>query len=271
LAKVDSPDNPDIPGNGGISNNNSKGAATGGNYGKSPLAQKLWEAVNQDILAWPSATDRDFNHIVYTGPDIIVPAFVLATLQSRGGVLMMHTGEGVTFSISYGDIPNGVGKDFTIDLSVKKDGPDTDISAQLLEEMLKGSLLSRRIPMTSHESFGMVVNQHYNVGAENAGNYANLYRYNKETVTFDYLGSYLINEEGQAMFGSTGGGDYLLTVTAERPDGKIAISNIHIVKPGDALSRIARRNNTTVARLIELNPWILNIDRIMPAQQIRIK
>ena len=54
-------------------------------------------------------------------------------------------------------------------------------------------------------------------------------------------------------------------------DAVTPVSSIYVVQRGDTLSRIARRNNTTVAKLAVKNPQIKNINRIMPGQIITIE
>lgn len=48
-------------------------------------------------------------------------------------------------------------------------------------------------------------------------------------------------------------------------------SSVYVVQRGDTLSRIARKNNTTVAKLAAVNPQIKNVNRIMPGQIITIQ
>jgi hypothetical protein len=138
---------------------------------------------------------------------------------------------------------------------------------------MEGTLESRRIPMETRESFGMTVNLHFGLGTKNTGDYANLYCYNETTGLFEYLGSYQVNKDGQAMFGIEEGADYLLTVTVEKPDEEIAVRgrNYYTVRLGDTLLRIASRNKISLARIMALNPDIKNADRIRPGQRIRIR
>jgi LysM repeat protein len=60
----------------------------------------------------------------------------------------------------------------------------------------------------------------------------------------------------------------VVTATPEEP-GIIAGTNLYIVQPGDTLSAIARRSNTTLGTLVQLN-GITNPNRIFVGQQIRL-
>jgi LysM repeat protein len=45
----------------------------------------------------------------------------------------------------------------------------------------------------------------------------------------------------------------------------------YTVKAGDTLTAIARRNGTTILRILELNPSITNPNKIYVGQKIRVK
>ena len=53
---------------------------------------------------------------------------------------------------------------------------------------------------------------HVHVGTENMGRIAYLYRYDAITKELTLKGSFLVTNEGQAMFRLEQGGDYLVTV-----------------------------------------------------------
>ena len=259
-----------------------------GDYCMSPQTPDLWRIVNDNIIKETgiNISTGKVNHFVNIGPEIIVPNFVLNSLKLKEPVitLMMYTCSGVSFSITSKNIPNRYNEAITavgpeagnIDLSINRTGMKAPVN--VIAEVLKDTVTNRLVPMASRERFGMVVNQHYNVGPANAGNFANLYRYNDRTGQFDYLSSYQINEKGQAMFATTIAADYLLTVTtakptltAASPDPAIVIPGSHIVMSGDTLLQIAKRYGVSLSQIKVLNPDISNIDRIKPGQIIRLR
>lgn len=79
------------------------------------------------------------------------------------------------------------------------------------------------------------------------------------------------------MFGITGGADYVLTVSVNRPTLPIVPtragtgSNYQTVVRGDTLSRIALRNGMSLSQLLALNPEITNPGRIRIGQLIRVR
>ncbi|MCL2253856.1 MAG: hypothetical protein FWC09_05365 [Lachnospiraceae bacterium] len=194
-------------------------------FGTSANAPATWAAVSNEVTklleSLPANTvAAGFNHVINTGADIIVPNAVFDTLKDTTATIMMNTGIGVTFSISGSNIPDGFDAS-SLDLTVRNGS--LHAPNNIVREVTKGTITSLQIPMKSRDDFGMVINQHYNFGSANSNNYANLYKYNEQTREFEYMGSFQINEKGQAMFGFTKGADYLVTVTADRPNKEIMI------------------------------------------------
>ena len=198
---------------------------------------------------------------VSTGRETVVPASVLQALTGKNLTLAMDTKEGLTFSINGINIPYVIQKaDLDLRLSKKGDAiPDA-----VMGEAGRDVIAHRQISMASHKEFGMIVNMHLALGSENAGKYANLYRYDAQEGKLVYQGSFRIIEEGQAMFCISGGADYLVTVTTAQPnDG-------YIVARGDTLSRIASRYGLRVKDILAVNPQIDNKNRIRVGQKINL-
>jgi hypothetical protein len=239
-------------------------------YGTVPEAPEYWKTVN-NTLQKENETAKEYTVNVDTGRNILLPvAMILDTLQGENGVLAMHTGLGVTFSVSSVNIPKKIPEN-NINLTIRSG--DAAIPAQLVNAKTEGVIASKQIPMASHEDFGMMVNMHFSLGAGNADKYANLYRYNSVVGQLEYLGSYGINPLGQAMFGITGGAEYLLTVTDQKPDEKpISIgAGAYYVRSGDTLSSVARKHGVTLAAIHALNPEIMDLNKIRPGQVIKLK
>jgi len=241
------------------------------NYGDGAGSAAAWnELVNnvtQNVGGIKSASGgSDF--VVQSGKKVVIPTKFLNTLQGTNNTVMFNTGAGVTFSISGGNIPAGFNNKINLSLSDKMKAPASAVSA-----VKAGTITSIEIPMESRENFGMAIGTHFNVGAANAGNFANLFRYNETTGQFEYLGSFEINDKGQAMFGITGGADYVLTVTTSAPNLPIVSTfsyNTYTVQSGDTLGRIAARHGMTLRQLLNLNPAISNPNRIRVGQIIRV-
>ncbi|MCL2051638.1 MAG: glycosyl hydrolase 53 family protein [Lachnospiraceae bacterium] len=289
LKPVEKPENPGGQSGGQASSGVtvSQPAATRPYYGRTLRGVASWNSLNSNINkaineslasanAVTNAAGSGFDLVVATGKDIVVPYETLEILSGTQGSLMFNTGAGVTFSISGGNIPAGINVT-EIDLTLREG--KLNAPASKMAEVTALSVAVIEIPMLSRESYGMMVGQHFNVGADNAGKSANLYRFNEATGEFVYLGSYVINERGQAMFGISGGADYILTVTNERPNlpavssapSFVGGAGTYIVRPGDNLWLIARRNGMPLSQLLALNPGITRPNFIRPGQVIRIR
>lgn len=224
-----------------------------------------WDQVMADMnreLAVPESVIGQSKLVkVSTGRETVVPASVLQLLTGKNLTLAMDTREGLTFSINGINIPYMIlNTDLDLTLSQKADAiPDAAIG-----EAGKDVIAHRQISMASHKEFGAIVNMHLALGSENAGNYANLYRYDAQEGKLVYLSSFQIIEEGQAMFCISGGADYLVTVTATQPN------NGYIVARGDTLSRIAGRYGLRVKDILAVNPQIGNKNKIRVGQKINL-
>ena len=115
------------------------------------------------------------------------------------------------------------------------------------------------------------MNIHVNVGAENSGKYANLYRYNAEKKQLEYCGSFPVTRNGQSTFALKQGGDYMVTVTAAQPKEIVYFnSGDYAVKAGDTLSAIAKRNHMSLAELKAKNPQIKDLHKIRVGQKLNL-
>jgi LysM repeat protein len=182
-------------------------------------------------------------------------------------MLALHAGNGVAFSITGENIPGNISN---ADRNLSVHVSESKIPKSLLDEKLSGTVANKLISMDSREDFGMVINLHLALASENAGKYANLYRYNEQTGTIEYMGSHLITKEGQAMFGLTGGAELFVTVTDTMPKDK-AVAGQYTVVSGDSLSKIALKNGITLRQILAMNPEIRNANKIRPGQKIRVR
>lgn len=241
-----------------------------GNYGNSPQALSNWRLVESSLMVAIGRNSEAFNYSIATGRNVVVTPGILSTLQGSKATLAMHIGSGITISISGKNIPNIIDAHMPLNLSVREGG--IAASAALVLEKTRQALEIRQLPLESHSMYGMLVNLHFALGKKNEGNYANLYCLSKESGLLEYLGSYQVNKDGQAMFGIEEGADFLLTITAEKPNEEIVRRGMyHTIKPGDTLSKIASSYGIALRRLVALNPGIGNPNLIRPGQRIRVR
>ena len=219
-----------------------------------------------EIAQNPTIATVNMN-IVCTG-EVQVPQKVLNTIKGTNVTVAFHSGNGVAMSISGQDLKN---KDFSkiqnIDLTV--DQTSNNIPASVVAA--KTSAPTRQLAIKDTGSFGVNVNIHVNVGKENAGKTANLYRYNAEKGRLEYCGSFTVTSNGQSMFALKRGGNYLVTVTERRPSESVWFAEgNYIVKAGDTLSKIAQRNHMTLAELLRRNGQITNRNLIKVGQRLNL-
>ena len=255
---------------------NSTGSDTGstGSAGTSSAPETVnWNEVSSsvqdkvtEIAQNPAIATVNMN-MVCTG-EVQVPQKVLNTIKGTNVTVAFHSGNGVAMSISGQDLKNkDLSKIQNIDLTV--DQTSNNIPASVVAA--KTSAPTRQLAIKDIGSFGVNVNIHVNVGKENAGKTANLYRYNAEKGRLEYCGSFTVTSNGQSMFALKRGGNYLVTVTERRPSESVWFAEgDYIVKAGDTLSKIARRNHMTLTELLRRNAQITNRNLIKVGQRLNL-
>lgn len=219
-----------------------------------------------EIAQNPAIATVNMN-MVCTG-EVQVPQKVLNTIKGTNVTVAFHSGNGVAMSISGQDLKNkDLSKIQNIDLTV--DQTSNNIPASVVAA--KTSAPTRQLAIKETGSFGVNVNIHVNVGKENAGKTANMYRYNAEKGRLEYCGSFTVTSNGQSMFALKRGGNYLVTVTERRPSESVWFAEgNYIVKAGDTLSKIAQRNHITLTELLRRNAQITNRNLIKVGQRLNL-
>lgn len=200
-----------------------------------------------------------------TGSSTVVPERIINDIKGRPIVVALHTGRNLSFSISGRAVP----EKFKGSLNLTVNEGSSLIPHSVSSAGMNAAITSRQFEMAHKNAFGLTVDIHMNMGKANKGRYANLYYYNEKTGELEYNGYFMITGEGQAMFGLRHGGAYLVTVTWEKP-AENAVYN-YMVKKGDTISSIAKRNKMTIAELLYRNPQITNTNRIYPNQIIYLR
>lgn len=219
-----------------------------------------------EIAQNPAIATVNMN-VVCTG-EVQVPQKVLNTIKGTNVTVAFHSGNGVAMSISGQDLKNkDLSKIQNIDLTV--DQTSNNIPASVVAA--KTSAPTRQLAIKDTGNFGVNVNIHVNVGKENAGKTANMYRYNAEKGRLEYCGSFTVTSNGQSMFALKRGGNYLVTVTERRPSESVWFAEgNYIVKAGDTLSKIAQRNHITLTELLRRNAQITNRNLIKVGQRLNL-
>lgn len=254
-------------------NNNSNDNGSGSAATSSAPETVNWNEVSSsvqdkvtEITQNPAIATVNMN-MVCTG-EVQVPQKVLNTIKGTNVTVAFHSGNGIAMSISGQDLKNkDLSKIQNIDLTV--DQASNNIPANVVT--VKTSAPTRQLAIKDTGSFGVNVNIHVNVGKENAGKTANMYRYNAEKGRLEYCGSFTVTSNGQSMFALKRGGNYLVTVTERRPSESVWFAeDNYIVKAGDTLSKIAQRNHMTLTELLRRNAQITNLNVIKVGQRMNL-
>ena len=242
-------------------NNSSTPETVNWNEVSSSVQDKVTEIAQNPAIATVNM------NVVCTG-EVQVPQKILNTIKGTNVTVAFHSGNGVAMSISGQDLKNkDLSKIQNIDLTV--DQTSNNIPASVVAA--KTSAPTRQLAIKDTGSFGVNVNIHVNVGKENAGKTANLYRYNAEKGRLEYCGSFTVTSNGQSMFALKRGGNYLVTVTERRPSENVWFAEgNYIVKAGDTLSKIAQRNHMTLTELLRRNAQITNRNLIKVGQRLNL-
>ena len=222
-----------------------------------------WNNVQNTVAANQTGTTN-----ITTGNSMQVSGQLLQTLKGKNGVLALHTGNGITVSISGKDLKK-TDKNVAITFA---ENPNIPASAK--SSVLANTLYSRSFETKEKVLYSVKMDIHFNVGKQYAGKYANLYHYDEQTGTMKLEGTYRITDTGAAMFLLYHGDEYVLTVTEKAPKGVVAggVSNAdYTVAEGDTLWGIAVKNGISLRKILAANPNIKNPDRIHVGQKIVIK
>ena len=244
------------------------------NSGSSAASAVDWTDVSNSVqdkvaemMKNPAIASVNMNFVC--SGEVKVPQNVLNTIKGTKLTVAFHSGNGVALSISGQDLKNkDLSKIQNIDLTV--DQTSNTIPANVVSA--KSGTVNRQLGIRDTGSFGVNVNIHVNVGKDNSGKSANLYRYNTEKGRLEYCGSFTVTSTGQSMFALKRGGNYLVTVTDRRPSESIWYTEGgYTVKSGDTLSRIAKRNHMTLAQLLRRNVQITNQNVIRVGQKLNLE
>ena len=232
-----------------------------------------WNAVNSNVQDKVNELVQNTNinsvnmNILCAG-ETQVPVNVLEAIKGSNVTLALHSGNGVAVSISGQDLKGTSGNALQkIDLTVNS--ASQNIPAAVVAA--KNADTAKQLSVKDSGVFPVPVNIHVNVGSENSGKFANLYRYNAEKKQLEYCGTFPVTRNGQSMFALKRGGDYVVTVTATQPRETVYFtSGDYMVKAGDTFSAIAARNHMSLAELKARNPQVKDLHKIRVGQKLNL-
>lgn len=236
--------------------------------GESAPAETDWTETNNQILASTGTADAVQNIRVVSSGEMEVPVSVLASLRGRNTALMLYNGQGAAMSIegrSLSMLPNGA-----VNLTITN--VENAIPATVVAQKENKAMKTQQYVVADTGTFPIAVSMHVSVGAEYAGKYASLYRYDETAGRLVCVGYFRVTKEGQAMFPMPRGGKYLLTVTEQKPNDPVLFvgGGRYVVRGGESLYIIARRHRMPLQSLLQKNPQITNPNLIRVGESINI-
>lgn len=215
-------------------------------------------AVVNAAIARAAAQGTIQNVDIIIGKTVNVPTSVLTQIAGNNVTLALHVGRGLALTITGTDIV-GTNASFNVSLVT------STIPAAAKASVAENAISTRDFSFNQDGAFPFHVNMHMNFGTENVGKTAVLYRFDAATGKMVQVGTFIVNADGQAMFGLNQGGQYVAVVV------EVVEPSTYTVQPGDTFGRIASRHGMSAAELKAANPGIRNINKIKVGQVLNVK
>lgn len=181
-------------------------------YIKGDSGENGWDVI-KDQLA--SAGDNTTINVIMNGTTT-VPGNVFDVIKGKDINIVLDMGSGVTWSVNGKDITADKVKDIDFDVKAGSEANNT-IPVDVLNRVT-GERYSVNLSLSYTGEFGLKAVLTMNVKAENAGLYANLYYYNKQTGALEFICSDKIAADGTARLTFTHASEY--TVVIDKKSGE---------------------------------------------------
>ncbi len=179
---------------------------------KQPVAtedgKEGWQAINQKALAAKEGGRIE----VYTNGNNTVPGTVFESIKGKNVDIFLNFGNGISWTINGLNVTdsriNNI--DFTVILE-NATYPLNNIPQKLISD-LAGSRKTIDMSIVHDGNFGFAGTLHINLGAENAGKYANLYYYNETTGKLEFECASKIGDKGITNLTLTHASEYTIVI-----------------------------------------------------------
>ena len=180
-----------------------------------------WE---EAVSAIAGAADGSTVIIKVSDANDVVSASVLHTLAGKNVTLQVVLDNGITWKINGRNLTEGTNYS-DINLGVLRNS--NAVPAGLISKLpdVKATV---QISLEHEGAFGFEMVMNVPLGTEYAGLYANLYYYNKETNTLEFVEAVKIGEDGSADLAFTHASDYVIAISEKNLETEAAA-----VKTGD--------------------------------------
>ena len=172
-----------------------------GNNGK-----EGWDAISKEL----DDSKKDDIYIIDMNNGSTVPGEVIETVKGKEVIVVFDLGNDITWRVNGKNI--AADKIDNIDFGIKVETPDEPLN-NIPEDVLKkvkGDRESVDINLAYEGEFGFKAVLSINMGAENAGKYANLFYYNPATKSLDFVCADDVSVDGTATLTFDHASDYTI-------------------------------------------------------------
>ncbi len=179
-----------------------------------------WKNIQNDIseIKETMADSGEQKVIISMNGNTLVPADILELIRGTKISLWLEVEEDVVWKINGQTITENIGD---IEFGVERN--TTVIPTKLMEETAAGQ---EYIPLSlAHDgSFGMTAVLSVRLGVDRIGKYANLFYYNPDTSTMEYVTSGQVTDSGWADLSYEHASDYLLVISQKSMETDTAVT-----------------------------------------------
>lgn len=184
-----------------------------------------------------------------------VPGDVLEKIQGRNITIVFDMGNGIIWSVNGKNVKEGKidDIDFSVQTGTKKIPED-------VIRKVAGESYSIQISFAHEGEFGFTALLSMNLGKENAGLIAGLYRYNETTGELEAVNTVVVAEDGTADFTFTYGADHVVVVDmGEEQSTEVSSGNVSPDVPEESVETDAGGSSSRTGALW----WIVAIGAVV--------
>ncbi len=216
----------------GSSSRTSSGSASGSGSGSAAASEAKPPFIEgaPDISGWEAILTRIAGTAlgdsipVYMNGSSVVPADVLNSFKDRNVTLVLDMGNSIKWNINGACISQDISDD--IDFSITT---NTKTIPSDLIDLVSTTDYKMQLHLEHKGDFLVAPILTLNLGANNAGLYANLFFFNEQNNALEYVTADQISEDGTASLTFTHASDYVIIVDKEI----LANTAVHLDKPAE--------------------------------------
>lgn len=181
--------------------------------------KKGWEAIGEEILKaieeQSGSSEETTSVTIDMNGTTTVPADIINSISGENVTLIFDMGDGITWTVNGTEVDEAVSKLIDFGVTMNTD----DISEDIIEN-LAGERTVIQVSVNHDGDFGFEATLKLNLDAANAGLYANLFYYNEQEETLEYMSSGEIGADGSVELAFTHASSYAIILDEEVFDGK---------------------------------------------------